>query len=96
MTGTVDLMVMNLHNAVALDFDWLEKKVYWSDVTSTGSNITRMSIDNPNEVEVSKVTYYRVPTNLEIWGNSWDVKLRKSQEKLESLKKWNKNQGIYR
>jgi integrin beta 2 len=55
VSGTVDLMVMNLQNAVALDFDWLEQKVYWSDVTSTGSNITRMSINDPQKWEVSNV-----------------------------------------
>ena len=52
--GSVDMMVMNLQNAVALDFDWQDRKIYWSDVTSTGSNITRMSVDNPLDRQVGR------------------------------------------
>lgn len=32
----------NLTNAVAVDYDWLEQRVYWSDVTSTLSRIGRV------------------------------------------------------
>lgn len=46
LNGTaVDLMAANLQNAVALDFDWVEQYIYWSDVMSTGSNISRMKKD---------------------------------------------------
>ncbi len=36
------LIVRNLTNAVALDYDWKERKIYWSDTTSTQSRIMRM------------------------------------------------------
>ncbi|RWS26912.1 prolow-density lipoprotein receptor-related protein 1-like protein, partial [Leptotrombidium deliense] len=36
------LKVSNLTNAVALDYDWEEKCVYWSDITSSGSAIKRL------------------------------------------------------
>ena len=39
------LIVQNLTNAVALDFDWQERKLYWSDTTSTQSRIMRMNED---------------------------------------------------
>ena len=45
-----DLMVSNLQNAVALDFDWSENMIYWSDVTSAGSNISRMRTDGGNKM----------------------------------------------
>ena len=32
-------------NAVALDFDYQEQKIYWSDVTSTASTISSMDYD---------------------------------------------------
>ena len=37
--------MQNLTNAVALDFDWQERKLYWSDTTSTQSRIMRMNED---------------------------------------------------
>lgn len=36
------LLVRNLTNAVALDFDWAEHCIYWSDVTALGSSIKRL------------------------------------------------------
>jgi low-density lipoprotein receptor-related protein 1 (alpha-2-macroglobulin receptor) len=44
----VDLLASDLQNAVALDFDWAEQYIYWSDVMSSGSNISRMKIDGTN------------------------------------------------
>lgn len=38
----------NLSNAVALDYDWLEQKIYWTDVTSMGSVIGRMDFSGSN------------------------------------------------
>ena len=40
--SVVDLLAADLQNAVALDFDWQEQYIYWSDVMSSGSNISRM------------------------------------------------------
>jgi low-density lipoprotein receptor-related protein 1 (alpha-2-macroglobulin receptor) len=32
----------NLTNAVALDYDWQEQCLYWSDVTEYGSSLKRL------------------------------------------------------
>lgn len=32
----------NLTNAVALDYDWAEQCLYWSDVTEFGSSLKRL------------------------------------------------------
>ncbi|CAM5999847.1 unnamed protein product, partial [Sphagnum balticum] len=45
------LIVRNLTNAVALDFDWQEKCLYWSDVTPLGSSIKRICNFSSNNVE---------------------------------------------
>lgn len=42
------LRVKNLTNAVALDFDWQSKCVFWSDVTAFGSAIKRSCEIHPN------------------------------------------------
>lgn len=48
------LVVKELTNAVALDFDWQEHKIYWSDTTSTQSRIMRMNEDgNKSSWEVN-------------------------------------------
>ena len=40
-----NLVQAQLTNAVALDFDCQERKVYWSDVTQQDSTISRMDIN---------------------------------------------------
>ncbi|XP_064646344.1 low-density lipoprotein receptor-related protein 1-like isoform X2 [Lineus longissimus] len=42
--GDMQLVTKALSNAVALDFDWTDQMIYWSDVTSMGSNISRISL----------------------------------------------------
>ena len=54
-------MVSNLQNAVALDFDWSQQMIYWSDVTSAGSNISRMTIDGKRK-EVNKLNILKQKT----------------------------------
>lgn len=46
------LLVNNLTNAVALDFDYNEKCLYWSDVTALGSSLKRLC-ENSTEHEVN-------------------------------------------
>jgi len=53
----VHLIADNLHNSVALDFDWAERMIYWSDVVSTGSNISRMNADGTGR-EVSYIVMF--------------------------------------
>lgn len=40
-----------LNNAVALDFDYRQQMIYWTDVTTQGSMIRRMHI-NGSDVQV--------------------------------------------
>ncbi|XP_054274081.1 low-density lipoprotein receptor-related protein 1-like [Macrosteles quadrilineatus] len=41
MNGHTTLLANNLTNAVAVDFDWQEQCIYWSDVTALSSSIKR-------------------------------------------------------
>ncbi|XP_055692338.1 low-density lipoprotein receptor-related protein 1 [Lutzomyia longipalpis] len=41
LSGRMTLLVHNLSNAVALDFDWSSQCYFWSDVTTTVSSIRR-------------------------------------------------------
>lgn len=45
-SGHATLLAHNLTNAVALDYDWLEQCIYWSDVTALGSSIKRLCPHN--------------------------------------------------
>ncbi|XP_039297964.1 low-density lipoprotein receptor-related protein 1 [Nilaparvata lugens] len=47
--GDATLLANNLTNAVALDFDWLEGCVYWSDVTALRSSIKRFCNDSSHQ-----------------------------------------------
>ncbi|XP_075055508.1 prolow-density lipoprotein receptor-related protein 1 [Mixophyes fleayi] len=42
------LLKQGLNNAVALDFDYREEMIYWTDVTTQGSMIRRMHINGSN------------------------------------------------
>ncbi|KAM3845339.1 prolow-density lipoprotein receptor-related protein 1 [Vipera latastei] len=42
------LIKQGLNNAVALDFDYREQMIYWTDVTTQGSMIRRMNINGSN------------------------------------------------
>lgn len=44
--GKVEILAHNLSNAVALDFDWNQKYLYYSDVTTTHSEISRYDSSN--------------------------------------------------
>lgn len=44
--------MQGLNNAVALDFDYREQMIYWTDVTTQGSMIRRMHLNGSN-VQVS-------------------------------------------
>lgn len=46
MQGHMTLIANNLTNAVAVDFDWQEQCIYWSDVTALTSSIKRICRNN--------------------------------------------------
>ncbi|XP_063218358.1 prolow-density lipoprotein receptor-related protein 1 [Bacillus rossius redtenbacheri] len=48
LNGHSSLLVHNLTNAVALDYDWLHRCIYWTDVTTLGSSIKRMCMGRGN------------------------------------------------
>lgn len=45
-SGHSSLLIHNLSNSVALDFDWSSKCIFWSEVTSSGSSIKRQCLGN--------------------------------------------------
>lgn len=50
------LLAHNLLNAVGLDYDWLEQKIYWTDVTTEQQKISRMDFNGEN-MEVSILAF---------------------------------------
>ncbi|XP_014241482.1 low-density lipoprotein receptor-related protein 1 [Cimex lectularius] len=50
LRGNMSILTNSLINAVALDFDWANKCVYWSDVTTINSKIQR-KCEGKNETE---------------------------------------------
>lgn len=45
-----EMVVNNLTNAVAVDYDYSDKCFYWSDITNQGSTIQRKCKDKAPEV----------------------------------------------
>jgi len=46
----IEMLLNNLTNAVAVDYDYLENCYYWSDIASQGSTIKRKCRENLAEV----------------------------------------------
>ncbi|XP_055591150.1 low-density lipoprotein receptor-related protein 1 [Uranotaenia lowii] len=65
MGGMMSILVHNLSNAVALDYDWDTKCYYWSDVTSVVSSIKRMCLTS-NKTEVLHKSTLKNPDGLAI------------------------------
>ncbi|XP_043939564.1 prolow-density lipoprotein receptor-related protein 1 [Protopterus annectens] len=59
------LLKQGLNNAVALDFDYREQMIYWTDVTTQGSMIRRMHI-NGSDVQVLHRTGLSNPDGLAV------------------------------
>lgn len=47
-----EILVNNLTNAVAIDYDYSENCIYWSDITNDGSTIKRKCKDKTVEVYI--------------------------------------------
>lgn len=48
LTSLSPSQTQGLNNAVALDFDYREQMIYWTDVTTQGSMIRRMHLNGSN------------------------------------------------
>uniref|UniRef100_A0A4W5QI25 LDL receptor related protein 1 n=1 Tax=Hucho hucho TaxID=62062 RepID=A0A4W5QI25_9TELE len=59
------LLKQGLNNAVALDFDYRQQRIYWTDVTTQGSMIRRMHI-NGSDVQVLHRTSLSNPDGLAV------------------------------
>lgn len=57
-TNIAPVLWQGLNNAVALDFDYRQQMIYWTDVTTQGSMIRRMHI-NGSDVQVSVVASWQ-------------------------------------
>lgn len=51
------LFFQGLNNAVALDFHYAEQMIYWTDVTTQGSMIRRMHLNDSN-IEVGGESFH--------------------------------------
>lgn len=59
MSGHMTLLAINITNAVAVDFDWEEKCIYWSDVTALSSSIKRFCNNNTSyQVSPPSILFY--------------------------------------
>lgn len=65
LNDQMTILVHNLSNAVALDYDWETKCYYWSDVTSVISSIKR-TCSNSNKTEVLHQSILQNPDGLAI------------------------------
>lgn len=45
-TGSIREVKSNSTNAVAVDFDWQDQYIYWSDITFTSSSISRKPLND--------------------------------------------------
>lgn len=55
--STQTLISKNLTNAVGLDYDWRDQKIYWTDVSSDKTAISRMDFNGSN-IEVHVVLFF--------------------------------------
>lgn len=65
LSGKMNLLVHNLSNAVALDFDWDSQCYFWSDVTSVVSSIKKYCV-NDNKTTVLHISTVQNPDGLAV------------------------------
>lgn len=64
--GHQSLVLNDLNNAVAIDFDYQEEMIYWSEITNSMSKISRLNLTD-HKVSVSTSHY----TPLIFLANNW-------------------------
>ncbi|XP_048772894.2 low-density lipoprotein receptor-related protein 1-like isoform X3 [Ostrea edulis] len=65
LTGHQQLILHDLNNAVAIDFDYKENMIYWSEITSTMSKISRLNITDKS-ISVIHNTTLRNPDGIAV------------------------------
>ena len=67
MRNRSELIVKNQSNTVALDFDWKNQCIYWSDVTSKGSSLKKLcNYNDPEKSEMKQLVTLRNPDGLAV------------------------------
>ena len=68
LNGTSDIIVHNQSNAVAIDFDWETKCLFWSDVTSRGSSLRKVCgwDEGENRTKITTMATLRNPDGLAV------------------------------
>ncbi|KAL3854931.1 hypothetical protein ACJMK2_014166, partial [Sinanodonta woodiana] len=71
LDGTVELLLDQLNHSVAIDYDYREKKLYWSDITSQFSSINRRNFScnstvTKNCIETLHSTTVRNPDGIAV------------------------------
>ena len=73
LDGHSDILVHNLSNAVALDYDWSRKYIYYSDVNSVKSEIVRIKWDG-NATRTAEVLHSQNLKNPDGLAFDWIAK----------------------
>ena len=79
LNGTSDIIVHNQSNAVAIDFDWETKCLFWSDVTSRGSSLRKVCgwDKGENRTKITTMATLRNPDGLAVdWIGREAIQLR--------------------
>ncbi|XP_041374230.1 low-density lipoprotein receptor-related protein 1-like [Gigantopelta aegis] len=93
--GETSHLTDKLTNSVAIDFDWQDKYIYWSDITSHSSSINRMHFDHGNDrtVEVLHSTTVRNPDGIAV---DWVARNLYWCDKTTDTIEVSKLHGVYR
>lgn len=65
ITGQMTILIRNLSNAVALDYDWETQCYFWSDVTSFASSIRKYCVQE-NKTSVLHISSIQNPDGLAV------------------------------
>lgn len=97
LDGHADLLLHNLSNAVAIDFDWSRKFIYFSDVTVLKSEIIRMKWDGSANMSGSReVIHQQNLKNPDGIGFDWVARNLYWCDKGRKTIEVSKDNGYYR
>lgn len=72
--GQSELLVHNLSNAVGIDFDWNKKYIYYSDVNSMKSQISRVKLTSSNATNSPEILHQQNLKNPDGIAFDWVAK----------------------